>query len=137
MCCSNMFRFIIPICSAPVLFGTSVHAFDLTGVWASNASECSNVFVKRGKTVSFIKESDLHASGFIVQNGRIRGKLASCRIKATREDGEMIYMVAACATDIMLSDVEFAVRVVDDNKIVRLFPGLPEMEYSYERCPIK
>jgi hypothetical protein len=132
-----MFWLVLPICGSSVLLGTSARAFDLTGVWSSNAAECDSVFVKRGRTISFRKESDLHGSGFIVQSGRIRGKLASCRIKSRKQDGDMIYMVAGCATDIMLSDVEFALKIVDDNKIIRLFPGLPEMEYSYERCPIK
>lgn len=133
----DFFRLVVPIYSAAVLLGTSARAFDLSGVWSSNAAECDSVFVKRGRSISFRKESDLHGSGFIVESSRIRGKLASCRIKSRKEDGNMIYMVAGCATDIMLSDVEFALKIVDDNKIVRLFPGLPEMEYSYERCPIK
>lgn len=132
----NRFGFVIPVCVASLLFGTSADAFDLTGAWASKASECG-VFVKRGKNISLTKESDLHASGFVVQDGRMRGKLANCRIKLNKQDGEMIYIVAACATDIMLSDIQFSIKVVDDNKIVRVFSGLPEMEYSYERCPIK
>jgi hypothetical protein len=66
---------------------------------------------------------DLHASGFVVEAGRIRGKLASCRIKSRKEDGDMINMVAACATDIMLSDVQFSVQVIDDNNAQTPFDG--------------
>jgi hypothetical protein len=132
----SAFWFVILI-GASLLCGLSAHAFDLTGAWSSNVSECNSVFVKRGKSIGFRKESDLHASGFVLEGGRIRGKLASCRIKSRKEDGNMINTVAACATDIMLSDVQFSVKVIDDNKIVRVFPGLPEMEYSYDRCPMK
>jgi len=45
-------------------------------------------------------------------------------------------MVANCATDIMLSTVQFAVKVVDDNKIQRLSPGMEDMQIFYYRCQI-
>ena len=44
-------------------------------------------------------------------------------------------MVANCLTDIMLSTVQFAVKVVDDNKIQRLSPGM-DMQIFYYRCQI-
>ena len=86
-------------------------------------SVVNSVFVKRGKSIGFRKESDLHASGIVVEADRIRGKLATCRIKSRKEDGDMINMVAACATDIMLSDVQFSVQVIDDNNAQTPFDG--------------
>jgi hypothetical protein len=67
----------------------------------------------------------------------LRGKLATCKIKSRREDGDTVHMIAACATDIMLSDVQFSLKVVDQNKIMRIFPGVPDMQQSYERCTMK
>ena len=49
----------------------------------------------------------------------------------------MVHMLAGCATDIMLSTVQFSVRVDDDNKITRIFPGIDGMELTYYRCPTK
>ena len=46
----------------------------------------------------------------------------------------MTHMIAACETDIMLSDIQFSVRVIDGNKIVRIFPNIPGIEHRYERC---
>ena len=117
--------------------GPGARAIDLTGMWATDAAECNEVFVKKGKTISFSKHSDRHASGFIVEGDRLKGKLATCKIKARREDGDTVHMIAACATDIMLSDVQFSLRVVDQNKIMRIYPGVPDMQQSYERCPMK
>jgi len=45
-------------------------------------------------------------------------------------------MIAACATDIMLSDVQFSVRSVNANEILRMFPNMPGMETPYYRCPM-
>jgi hypothetical protein len=112
-------------------------AIDLNGMWTTSANECNEVFVKKGKTISFSKHSDLHASGFIVEGDRLRGKLASCKIKSRREEGDTVNIIAACATDIMLSDVQLILKVVDQNKIMRVFPGIPDMQQSYERCTMK
>jgi hypothetical protein len=35
----------------------------------------------------------------------------------------------------MLSDVELALKIIDDNKISRVFAGMPELETPYYRCP--
>ncbi len=114
-----------------------VRAIDLNGMWTTSADECNEVFVKKGKTISFSKHSDLHASGFIVEGDRLRGKLATCKIKSRREEGDTVNIIAACATDIMLSDVQLILKVVDQNKVMRVFPGVPDMQQSYERCTMK
>jgi hypothetical protein len=35
----------------------------------------------------------------------------------------------------MLSSVQFSLKELDANSIVRLFPGIEDMEISYHRCP--
>jgi hypothetical protein len=108
---------------------------DLTGVWSTDAAVCSKVFVKNGNRVSFAKDAELSGGGFIIEGGQIRGPTATCRIKATKEDGAITHMVVSCASDIMLfSDVQLSVKIIDANKISRLFPNMPEMETPYYRC---
>lgn len=114
--------------------GVDVHAADITGVWVTNAAACNKVFVKRGNNISFTKDADAYGGGFIIEGNRIRGKIATCNIKTRKEDGSTMHLVASCATDIMLSDVQLSVRIINRDKIARIFPGLPELETSYERC---
>ena len=120
LCCTSL---------APLAEGA-----DLTGVWASDTAVCSKAFVKSGNRVSFAKGAELAGGGFIIEGREIRGPTAVCRIKMTREEGAMTHMIAACATDIMLSDIQFSIRVIDVNRIVRIFPNMPEIELSYSRC---
>jgi hypothetical protein len=47
-----------------------------------------------------------------------------------------VIIIAGCATDIMLSNVGFNLKALEPNKISRMFPGMPEMEINYYRCPI-
>ena len=43
-------------------------------------------------------------------------------------------LIAGCATDIMLSNVQFVLKIVDDDNITRVFPGIEGMEVKYHRC---
>jgi hypothetical protein len=114
--------------------GATAKAADLTGVWVTDPTACSKVFVKSGNRVSFAKDSELIGDGFIIEGKEIRGPAGSCRIKTTKEEGAVTHMIAACASDIMLSDIQFSARVIDANKIVRMFPSMEGMETTYHRC---
>jgi hypothetical protein len=94
-----------------------------------------NVHEKR-KDISFRPESEVHGGGFIIEGNSIRGRTAKCSIKTRRENGEIIHLVAACATDIMLSDVQFSLRVINDDKVSRIFPGMEGIELSFDRCSL-
>ncbi len=109
---------------------------DLDGAWASDASVCDKMFVKRNAQISFAQDSDLYGSGFIFNGDKIRGKMASCNIKSRKGDGEILNIVATCSTDIaLLSATQFTLRIHDRSKITRLFPAMPEMETTFFRCP--
>lgn len=122
------------VSGALALAGAPSHAVDLTGAWATDMAVCNKVFAKKGGAISFKKDSELHGSGFIVEGDRIRGPVARCTIKSRKEDGAVTHLLAACASDIMLSNVQFTVKVVDDNTLLRQFPGMEGMEASYHRC---
>lgn len=121
-----------------LVFTEKAGAVDLSGAWATNADECGNVFVRRGraKQIEFTALSDQHGGGFIVEADRLRGKFARCKIKTRKEDGDAVNIIAGCATDIMLSNVQFSLKVLEPNKISRIFPGIADMAISYYRCPI-
>jgi len=116
----------------------TAHAVDLSGAWASDADQCRQVFTRKGraKQIEFATFSEQHGGGFIVEADRLRGKFASCKIKTKKEDGQNINIIAGCATDIMLSNVQFSLKVLEPDKISRVFPGVMDMEINYYRCPI-
>jgi hypothetical protein len=113
----------------------SAFAFDLDGAWASDAENCAKVFVRKGGQVTFAEMSDVYGGGFIIDGDHITGKFARCRIKARKNEGTNINLLAACASDIMLQNVQFSLREVDANSVMRLFPGISGMEIKYARCP--
>ena len=110
-------------------------AIDLNGPWATDANNCQKVFERKGNQVGFTDMSEVFGGGFIVDGDQIIGKFARCRIKARKDDGPNVNLIAACATDIMLSNVQFSLKELDADSLVRLFPGMEDMEIRYHRCP--
>jgi hypothetical protein len=72
---------------------------------------------------------------FIMEGRRIRGRTATCTVTKTSEEKGIVHMIASCATDIMYSNVQFSVKLLGENKISRIFPGIEGMELTYNRCP--
>ncbi|UFS86066.1 hypothetical protein LPJ38_20480 [Bradyrhizobium daqingense] len=93
------------------------------------------MFARKGAQLGFTDMSDVYGGGFIVDGDQIIGKFARCRIKARKDSGPNVNLVAACATDMMLSSVQFSLKELDANSLVRQFPGMEDMEIRYHRCP--
>jgi hypothetical protein len=125
------------ICAIIFLSGQAA-AVELTGAWVVTADQCKKVFVRKGRghQVGFREFSGTYGGGFIVEADRLRGKFANCVIKAKREDGDTINLLAGCTTDIMLSNIQFVLKRVDEDNLTRLFPGIEGMEVHYHRCQI-
>ena len=123
---------LIPACLGAL--ATDVLAGDVTGAWTSDTSNCNKIFVKTPKGVFLSKDADLYGSGFVVEGRKIKGRMANCNIKTIKEEGSTVHLLAACATDVMLSNVQVSLKVVNQDRVVRLFPGMPEIEIPYDRC---
>ena len=112
------------------------HAFDLVGAWSSDARICSKIFSRTANAISFRQDSDQYGKGFIVEGNVIRGPTAKCVIKSKKENGSETNLLASCASEIMVDQTQLIFRIVDDNTIVRKFPGMENLESSYVRCPL-
>ena len=111
-------------------------AFDLTGAWASSVDQCGKVFKKNKNQTTFTQDSDVYGAGFIADANQLRGRNAKCTIKSRKEAGDTLHLLAGCASDIMLQNVQFSMKVVDNNTVSRLFPGMDGMEITYYRCTL-
>ena len=114
----------------------AAQAFELTGAWASQTDLCTLVFTKKGNQVVFTELSDLFGSGFIVDGNQIRGRSTKCTIKSKKQDADSLELSTACATSIMISNVRFNLKIVDDNTLNRLFPEIAGMTLKYSRCSL-
>jgi hypothetical protein len=116
--------------------GSAAGAADIAGAWSTNLSDCKSLFVKSGSSVKFTKGAGIAGSGFIVAGNRITGRLASCSIGARKEDGAVLHLLTTCSTGVALEAVQLSVRIVGDNEIIRIFPGMDALNTAYYRCPM-
>ena len=77
---------------------------DLTGAWTTDASALQQGVREERRQDLVCEDLELIGGGLIFQGKEIQGTGATCRIKTTKEDGEVTHMVLACATTIMRSD---------------------------------
>lgn len=130
-------RATLPVlCLSFVLYGAHAHAFDLSGAWAGDASICQKIFVKKKNSISIAQNSDAYGSGFIVEGNKIRGKMATCNITSRKEEAGVLNIIAVCSTDIALSTTQFQLKIDGDDKVTRLFPGMPDLTFAYVRCAL-
>jgi hypothetical protein len=124
--------------SVIAIFVQQASAVDFSGVWATDGDQCKKVFVKKGRTqqIGFTAISEQHGGGFIAEGDRLKGKFATCKIKKRKDDGQNVVLIAGCATDIMLSNVEFNLKMLEPDKLARVFPSIEGMEITYYRCTL-
>lgn len=126
------------LCLGSWLPALPAHAIDLTGLWTTDVDACDKVFATKGKSASFTKNSEVFGRAFIIEGKKIRSPRATCTVTKSKESGEVLNMIASCATDIMYSDMQFSLRLLGDGKISRIFPEFGEsgeMAFIYYRCP--
>jgi hypothetical protein len=125
---------LVMICAS---FALQSQAAEIDGVWASDAAQCGKIFHKSKGQVAFTKNSDIYGAGLIVGANDIAGKTARCGIRSRKVDGSTVHISASCTTDVMLSDVRLSLKIIDENRIARVFPDVSDMEMYYQRCVLK
>jgi hypothetical protein len=117
-------------------FVAQAQAFELTGIWATDAAQCGKIFTKKGAEVAFAPMSDFYGDGFIIEGDRIRAKIARCTIKSRTQDGATIRLSATCASEVAVETAQFSLKVIDDNTIARIYPGDAAMDVNFHRCTL-
>jgi hypothetical protein len=120
-----------------LFLSASARAEDLSGLWATDGSQCDKIFTKAGASYAFAQNSDIYGSGFIIDGRRIVTQMAKCDIKTSKQDGAITHLILGCATDVMLSSVQTSFKKAGNDRIIRIFPGVSDMEIPYERCSLK
>ena len=84
-------------------------------------------------TVSLARDADLYGSSFIFEGNRIIGKFATCKIKSRIVEEKLIHLAVDCSTVITTQPQQFTLKIIGEDRILRIFPDMPEMEVAYDR----
>ena len=121
-----------------LLSGSQAHAFDLNGAWATDADQCSKIFVKKGNKISFAPFSEEFGRGFVADGNNVRSKTERCTITSRKEIGDTIDFQASCASEIMATSTNLRLKILDANSVYRIFtdPAFAGMELTFYRCSL-
>lgn len=125
---------ILVLCTSWILSSLPAYAIDLNGAWAGDESICGKIFVKKNNKISIASDADHYGSGLIFEGNRIRGRMATCTITKRVEAAGVLNLIANCSTDVALATTQLSLKIDSDNKITRVYPGVPELSVSYVRC---
>ncbi len=114
----------------------SAQTIDLNGAWADKVATCGKVFEKKDGKISLRPDSDAFGNGFVVDGNRIVGKMATCNVKVRKQQGDTVNLVTTCATTVAFEHVQIHLKIDSADKITQIFPGVPELTVSYERCKL-
>jgi hypothetical protein len=106
----------------------------IDGAWSDSVKTCDKVFERKDGRVSIRKDSDAYGNGLIIDGNRIIGKLATCNVKARKQQGDTVHLVTTCATTVAFEHVPITLKVISADKITQIFPGVDGIEVTYERC---
>ena len=114
-------------CAFSLSIVAPAHAADVKGAWVADVSLCSRAFERKDNTIVIYD-----AGAFVIDDKSIRGKSATCEIKARNDDAQFVRLLVTCPADI--AESQFNLRIDSANKLTRIFPGMPQMNKSYVRC---
>jgi hypothetical protein len=109
---------------------TPVEAADMTGAWATDVAACDKMFARNGSSIRFRSGAHRYGNGFILENDRIRGRIATCKIKW--RDGQATELTATCSGSV-IDTAQFTLKVIDNQQLGRVISGRPEPEI-FRRC---
>jgi len=132
----NYFATTLPLLFAAMFSSPSTQAADFNGAWATDASVCSKVLVKKDDKVSLTPDAELYGGGLIVEGSRVTGTFQNCRIKSRKDDGANFHFVAACSTGVMVSELQVTAELVGDDKMTLSVAGPVSIETTYVRCSL-
>lgn len=111
----------------PALAQTS----DMTGAWTTDVSVCDQIFTKRSGKISFRTGAHRHGKGFILEERRIRGRVATCKID-WRPDRTQL---AATCTGNVIDTAHFTLKVLDGPRFGLVVSDRTNLQI-YQRCAL-
>jgi hypothetical protein len=108
---------------------------NLQGAWADPSMDCSAVFSRNGKGVTFKKPPDLFANAFIISGRRLTTPGASCQIQSMKAvDNGRRRLSLSCATSVAVDAASVELAVASDGSLQRYSSDTDKTGSRYLRC---
>jgi len=108
----------------------------LLGAWTPSTAECSRLFERTGRGLSFKQPVDKFAQAVIIRPGEVEGPSSVCRVlKVTRAKG-VISAATECRDTVGYLPLDITIKVQSARAIVYNADGCEALNVTYLKCPM-
>ena len=108
----------------------------LQGPWVPEGSRCDDVFRKQGTSINFMRRGAEMREGILVKGDRIADSRNRCTIARVRSEAERSTLLLSCFSGLLVSQLAFSLRFIDDDTVLRTFSDFPDNEMRWKRCKL-
>ena len=108
----------------------------LVGAWTPSTADCSRLFQRTGRGLSFKQPVDKFAQAVIIRPGELEGPSSVCRVlKVTRAQGT-ITAATECRDTVGYLSLDITIKVQSPRQIIYSANGAEALNATYLKCPI-
>jgi hypothetical protein len=108
----------------------------LAGAWAPSIADCSRLFQRKGRTLTYRQPIDQFAQAAIVEPQRIRLPSATCQLDSAANDGGSLKLIADCADIVSYTSRTVYVKLRSGDELVYSPTGDPVLATNLKKCPL-
>jgi hypothetical protein len=108
----------------------------LVGAWAPSTAECSRLFERTSRGVSFKQPVDTFAQAAIIRPGEIEGPSSVCRVLKVSRAKDTITAATECRDTVGYLSLDITIKVQSARQIIYSANGGEALNVTYLKCPM-
>ena len=108
----------------------------LVGAWTLSIADCSRLFERTSRGLSFKQPVDKFAQAVIIRPGEIEGPSSVCRVLKVTNAKDTISATAECRDAIGYLSLDITIKVQSGRQIIYNATGGESLNVTYLKCPI-
>ncbi len=108
----------------------------LVGAWTPSLAECSRLFTRTGRGITFKQPVDKFAQAAIIRPTQVEGPSSVCRVLKVSRANETISAATECRDTVGYLPMEITIKIQSPRQIIYSATGGEALNVTYLKCPM-
>jgi hypothetical protein len=108
----------------------------LVGAWTPSTTDCSRLFQRTGRGLSFKPPVDKFAQAVIIRPAELEGPASVCRVLKVTRAQDTITAATECRDTVGYLTLDITIKVQSARQIVYSANGVDALNVTYLKCPM-
>jgi hypothetical protein len=108
----------------------------LVGAWTPSIAECSRLFERTSRGLSFKQPVDKFAQAVIIRPGEVEGPSSVCRVLKVTGAKDTITATTECSDTVGYMSLDITIKVQSSRQIVYSAADGEALNVTYLKCPL-